>query len=117
MNKPIEEKPRPPLEEEDLEIGDPRQCPMCGKPSIITCRCFRADSICKNGHTWHICVKHHKIVLGHSNHSRPVTKCTCLDLNGVSTYLRENDNKQLAEEYADLVRDLYENINYIKTHI
>ena len=56
-------------------------CHVCKEVAIITCRCFRADSTCKNSHDWHTCVKHNKKVLGHSDHSISTNTCTCIDHN------------------------------------
>jgi hypothetical protein len=52
-------------------------CPECGKESVMTCRCFMADSTCENGHQWHTCVKHGIKVKGHGDHSGNSGKCTC----------------------------------------
>jgi len=56
------------------------KCPVCGEPPISTCRCFRADSKCKNGHEWHRCTIHDTLVMGSSDHSTPTMSCTCLDV-------------------------------------
>lgn len=53
------------------------KCPICGGWAIATCRCPRSDSMCNNAHQWHTCLKHQKIVLGESDHSRPTLECTC----------------------------------------
>jgi len=52
-------------------------CPVCNQKSICSCRCMRSDSTCKNGHSWHTCIKHHVIVLGESDHSIDSFACTC----------------------------------------
>ena len=52
-------------------------CPTCLEPAITTCRCFRQDSTCKNGHQWHTCTVHNMPVLGHSDHSIDTMTCTC----------------------------------------
>ena len=53
-------------------------CPVCGEKAIAICKCFRADSNCKNGHNWHTCVIHNKIVIGESDHKIPIDRCTCV---------------------------------------
>ena len=59
-------------------IGDVQTgCPVCGEAIIRTCKCFRADSVCKNGHEWHTCVVHKVYVEGHSDHSEMGNTCTC----------------------------------------
>lgn len=52
-------------------------CPVCGEKFIVTCRCPKRDSKCKNGHEWHICLAHNRIVVGPSDHSRPTDECSC----------------------------------------
>lgn len=52
-------------------------CPVCGEKFVVTCKCPKRDSACKNGHHWHICLEHKKIVLGESDHSRPTLECSC----------------------------------------
>lgn len=52
-------------------------CPQCGEKAVISCRCPRCDSSCKNGHSWHTCVKHGKKVMGQSDHSTNTFTCTC----------------------------------------
>ena len=51
-------------------------CPECGEPPELTCKCMRRDAKCKNGHWWHTCTAHHKIVSGQSDHGK--SGCTCL---------------------------------------
>jgi len=53
------------------------KCPICGAGIVLTCRCFRADSVCENGHHWHICVEHQVFVEGESDHSLNMGVCTC----------------------------------------
>lgn len=50
-------------------------CPICDKPAVITCKCPRMDSKCENGHDWHKCPVHFKIVVGQSNHQSK--ECSC----------------------------------------
>lgn len=52
-------------------------CPICQEKAVTTCRCFRGDSTCKNGHSWHRCTVHHVTVIGDSDHSIDTMKCTC----------------------------------------
>lgn len=59
---------------------NPRKCPVCGEEAIESCRCPKLDSVCKNGHEWHTCLKHQKIVIGSSDHSRPTFECSCRKL-------------------------------------
>ena len=57
---------------------DHRKCPVCGEPAVTQCRCMKCDCICKNGHEWHTCLAHNKIVIGASDHSRPTMECSCM---------------------------------------
>jgi len=66
-----EQSPRP-------EPSDDNLCPECNGTSVCSCRCFRRDSTCKNGHNWHTCTVHHVKVQGHSNHGTDTFSCTCL---------------------------------------
>lgn len=52
-------------------------CPTCGEKRTTTCRCPRSDSKCPNGHQWHLCTIHKKVVLGGSDHSTDTFTCTC----------------------------------------
>lgn len=52
-------------------------CPICNELAFSICKCFRHDSECKNGHTWHTCTIHKVKVLGKSDHSIPTMTCTC----------------------------------------
>lgn len=52
-------------------------CPICGEDAVRTCKCFRKDSTCKNGHDWHTCTIHKIKVIGRSDHSLPTFTCTC----------------------------------------
>lgn len=52
-------------------------CPICNEEPEMTCRCFMADSICKNKHEWHTCVTHGVKVLGRGDHTGNTFKCTC----------------------------------------
>lgn len=44
---------------------------------VDRCRCRRSDMCCKNGHHWHTCVLHNNVVVGKSDHSIPMGRCTC----------------------------------------
>lgn len=57
------------------EVGN--ICPVCGKEAKLTCKCFRQDSVCEDGHEWHTCTIHHVKVLGKSDHSTNTMSCTC----------------------------------------
>ena len=52
-------------------------CPVCGEKYVRRCKCPRSDSECSNGHSWHRCVKHGRIVMGRSDHGLPADACTC----------------------------------------
>lgn len=52
-------------------------CPICGEKWVSRCKCIRMDSTCKNGHHWHLCPVHKKIVIGMSDHSVDTNTCTC----------------------------------------
>lgn len=67
---------------------DPRKCPECGEQATVTCRCMKLDSRCKNGHQWHTCLKHNKIVSGTSDHSKPTLDCSCPEPNDKGNRLR-----------------------------
>lgn len=54
-------------------------CPVCKEPAVITCKCPIGDSECKNGHEWHRCLVHKKIVQGPSDHSKDTMACHCQD--------------------------------------
>ena len=56
----------------------PYVCPTCKKEPEVTCKCPRADSTCACGTQWHTCQVHHKLVLGPSDHCKPMDECTCL---------------------------------------
>lgn len=55
-------------------------CPVCGSPAIVSCRCPKSNSECKNGHKWHYCLAHNpiKVVLGASDHSKATLACSCI---------------------------------------
>jgi hypothetical protein len=44
-------------------------CPFCGGRLAGRCKCLRADSVCENGHEWHTCVAHGRVVAGASDHA------------------------------------------------
>lgn len=52
-------------------------CPICSAPAKSVCRCKRSDTVCKNGHDWHICPVHDVPVIGKSDHAVPMTQCSC----------------------------------------
>ncbi len=54
-------------------------CPICNQPAVLTCRCPRSDSECKNGHWWYCCLAHNepRIVLGKSDHGLDLMTCVC----------------------------------------
>lgn len=56
---------------------DPFNCPICGEDATYSCKCPKLDSICRNGHEWHICLVHNKKVLGPYNHISSTMKCSC----------------------------------------
>ena len=45
-------------------VRDPREnwCPICDGPAIKQCSCYHKDSCCANGHSWHTCIVHRRIV-------------------------------------------------------
>lgn len=55
--------------------GYGRVCPVCEAKVIQTCRCFRSDSICENGHKWHFCTQHKNQIIGESDHNRGGCAC------------------------------------------
>ena len=46
-------------------VIDFTNCPICSEKWIKSCNCTNHDSMCKNGHKWH--VSGNKIKLGHSH--------------------------------------------------
>ena len=52
-------------------------CPVCGEPSVSSCRCPCGEKRCKNGHTWHRCTIHDVCVIGAADHSKDTYRCTC----------------------------------------
>jgi len=53
-------------------------CPVCQEEAEIMCGCPRNDSKCTNGHVWHTCMVHNKIVIGTLGHSITATNiCSC----------------------------------------
>ena len=56
---------------------DVETCPVCHLKRVLSCKCFRSDSVCKNGHEWHRCTVHGTIVMGPSDHSTDTMTCTC----------------------------------------
>lgn len=61
-----------------LDEDNPKFCPICGEKYQASARCPRSERYCKNGHTWHICTVHKKIVIGHSNNTIPMFDCSCV---------------------------------------
>ena len=55
------------------------KCPICGEKIVASCKCFRHDCQCINGHWWHTCLVHKKTVLGPSDHSKASDVCTCIN--------------------------------------
>jgi hypothetical protein len=55
------------------------ECPICKAKIKGRCRCPLSDSECINGHSWHLCLKHKKIVSGASDHSAETLECHCHD--------------------------------------
>ena len=51
-------------------------CPICKEKYVTRCRCFLADSTCKNGHHWHMCMVHRTTVIGESDHAHG-GRCSC----------------------------------------
>jgi len=70
------------------------KCPVCSEPSMQGCRCLRSDQECKNGHKWHKCGVHHTTVVGDSDHTLPITVCTCTFAN-----IQVTDNKPVDNDY------------------
>lgn len=54
------------------------KCPYCGGKIVGGCRCMRNESTCENGHNFHWCSVHGKLVKGSADHSIPTNVCTCL---------------------------------------
>lgn len=54
------------------------QCPICGKPFRLQCKCDISDRECANGHHWHTCPIHQKLVIGEFDHrNRRADGCSC----------------------------------------
>lgn len=58
-----------------MEVED--KCPECGAKWEVIARNFRTDRVCENGHRYHVCTVHHKLVKGHVNYTIPLERCTC----------------------------------------
>ena len=58
-----------------LSISD--YCPICEEHYVTCCKCPTHDCTCANGHRWHSCLVHNKIVIGKSDHSLSVDVCQC----------------------------------------
>jgi hypothetical protein len=54
-------------------------CPVCGKAAIMVCKCPMNDSYCANGHHWHVCLIHGKVVIGKADHAKGIEHCHCND--------------------------------------
>ena len=52
------------------------KCPYCKGKIVRRCRCMRGDKRCENGHEWHRCTEHRKLVHGPSDHSK--SGCSCV---------------------------------------
>lgn len=81
--------------------GYGRVCPVCEGKVTETCRCFRSDSICENGHKWHFCLQHKNAVIGETSH----------DLNSCSCRPRESLTESIARlitEDPDVFADPHE---------
>ena len=66
---------------EDGQMIHPTECcPTCLKPALLSerCRCAYYCIKCANGHEWHRCMVHKKLVVG-NGHDRPkrTDRCTC----------------------------------------
>ena len=55
------------------------ECPVCGKEAELHCKCPLGDSICPEGHEWHRCLLHDKVLIGPSDHSKGTMDCHCED--------------------------------------
>lgn len=51
-------------------------CPICERPPVQTCRCKLMDSVCPNGHHWHM--YQGRVHQGHANHASPHDHSRCL---------------------------------------
>jgi hypothetical protein len=60
-----------------LLVKNIRQCPVCGEQSTYTAEMPRRQSVCKNKHSWHICLTHRKISIGEVSDKVRLDKCTC----------------------------------------
>lgn len=60
------------------EINWPENiCPVCGEKPVIWAKCMRVNSRCENGHKWHTCTVHRKLVIGESDPLIDMSLCTC----------------------------------------
>lgn len=75
-------------------------CPICEGKVIGRARNFRADSVCKNGHSFHTCMQHKVYVRGQSDCSNGSLSCTC-GKNGEQMSLLEDIENRAKEPIAD----------------
>lgn len=62
----------------DVIRREPREnsCPECGLPPVRQHNCYHKDSCCANGHSWHTCLVHRRIV-NKKLPSHEMIGCTC----------------------------------------
>ena len=55
------------------------RCPTCEGPALLMerCRCARYCIKCPDGHDWHTCTVHKKLVVGIPDHFK--SGCTCIN--------------------------------------
>lgn len=69
-------------------------CPVCLQEAVVTCRCPLQDSQCANGHEWHRCLVHDRIVLGPSDHAKDIRDCQCADVCVAKSMRRTGASKE-----------------------
>jgi hypothetical protein len=54
-------------------------CPVCGQEYQSQCKCMVNHRTCPNGHEWHVCLVHSRVVIGPSDHFIGTDACQCND--------------------------------------
>lgn len=70
------------------------KCPVCGNEYMRVSKCLAAQSRCVNGHEWHTCTVHKKIVIGQRGSDIPYDVCTCeFPIKKAFIHLDQKDKK------------------------
>ncbi len=66
-----------------------QQCPTCGKMSVSSCKCMLNDQQCPDGHQWHYCAHHRRIILNGNDHRDPT--CYCGAMPTIPMWQKDNE--------------------------